>query len=115
MQEGMKLPDQLGRTAVAVGGGLGDLLLHAGHLAGIAAHAEGGAVALLCKKSIEARALYSGAPYVGAIEPLAHDERRSGFVRILPLARRLKALRLDTILLLHDSARTSSAPRQSMA
>lgn len=103
------LPDALGRTLVAVGGGLGDTLLHAGHLSAIAARSAGGRIVLFCKKARDAQVLYAGAPYVERVEPLAHDERRSGFVRILPLARRFRAQRPDTILLLHDSSRLAIA------
>jgi hypothetical protein len=42
-----------GRAGAVVGGGIGDALMHLGHLAGVAARISNGKVTLLCKKGEE--------------------------------------------------------------
>lgn len=91
-----------GRTGAVVGGGLGDALMHLGHLQAVAARASGGKVTLLCKKGEELSDLFGGVDFFNDIVGLAKDQSRSGYVGFFRAASIFRH-RFDTILFFRKS------------
>jgi lipopolysaccharide heptosyltransferase II len=91
----------LGRTGCVVGGGLGDALMHLGHLEGVAALAQGGKVTLLCKKGVELTDLFGGVAFISDVVGLSSDQNRSGYVGFFRAASIFR--RFDTICFFRKS------------
>lgn len=99
-----------GRTAVFVGGGIGDALFHVGHFIGIAARAAGGRITVLCKKGLELGELLGGSAFVADVVGMADDQAHSGhigFLRAVGVFRN----RFDTVFFFHRSATVTYAAR----
>lgn len=91
-----------GRTGALVGGGLGDALMHLGHLHGVAARASGGKITLLCKKGEELNDLFGGVDFINDIVGLAKDQHHSGYVGFFRAASIFRR-RFDTIVFFRQS------------
>jgi heptosyltransferase-2 len=92
----------LGRTGCVVGGGLGDALMHLGHLEGVAARAQDGKVTLLCKKGVELADLFGGVDFISDVVGLSSDQNRSGYVGFFRAASIFRH-RFDTIFFFRKS------------
>jgi heptosyltransferase-2 len=103
-------PASLGRTAVFVGGGIGDALFHIGHFIGIAALAEGGKVTVLCKKGIELGELLSGSNFVAGVIGMADDQTHSGHIGLFRAVGIFRG-RFDTVFFFHRSKTVTYAAR----
>jgi heptosyltransferase-2 len=97
-----EIAPRFGRTGAVVGGGLGDALMHLGHLAGVAARASGGKVTLLCKKGEELTDLFGAVDFLEDIVGLSSDQNRSGYVGFFRAASIFRD-RFDTILFFRKS------------
>ena len=99
-----------GRTAVFVGGGIGDALFHIGHFIGIAAGAEGGRITVLCKKGIELGELFAGSGFVSGVVGMADDQGHSGHVGLRRAVGVFRG-RFDTVFFFHRSTTVTWAAR----
>lgn len=101
---------RFGKSLAFVGGGIGDVVMHAGHLEGIAAQSDGGVVVVGCRYAGPVGEIFAGSTFVS--EVISLEDEASKF-RFRTVRERLSPHGFKSIFMLKSQAQVSLAARLS--